>query len=197
MDDLLRLQALTANYDRMRSLRLAPVFVFFIVSPWTMVRGGTAGYIWIGFALFAVLWYWLFDRYYRVHFGRVEPGPQMGENKSGLLVAGVVFLLIAVYWALLLRRGHTGVGILLLSALLLIQSVFTRPNVGLRRFCYVGGAILLILVALPVLISGLPGIRFVKTYALTVVGAVWLAVGIFDHLLLQRMFRPEAKESHV
>lgn len=200
MDEQARVTFLTANYPNLRDLRLAPLWLFFMATPWddeipwdTSPRSGLLRQV-VALAVF-VAWYGLLNRYYDRHFGRIEKKCVRVRNLSlsrtaALLAAQCVCLV----WILHLQSGEK---ILLLIPLFLVLRGFSPHNIGPRRLYYIAASIVLLAVLVPALISASPGHPFFYRFDLFFLAAIMLALGILDHVLLVRAFRPELRETYV
>lgn len=193
-----RLTFLVRNYSQLQTLRWAPLFALFMVSPWLHVerlslRTGLSA---LGVALaVCILWFWQLGKYYQ-RYGEVET--KLTHEKS------LAFAMLYILWLLLIcsvsifqrRLAPSDTIMLLVASLFLFKSGLSPSNLRVRRFYTVGASALLSLGLLPALIYDAPGHRFFHAYEFAFVGTVGLVLGILDHLLLVYSFRYSSGEVH-
>jgi hypothetical protein len=200
MDDRQRLVLLTKHYNHLQGSRLAGFYLLLMALPW--MRGSVESLlIWLGlWTALGSVWYWLVNRYYKQHYGRIKENPNL-DNKR--FATG--FERLAESWPssapllFLLSFDFRGQSIppnawLLFGPFFLLGEAVYRSGLRSRRLYYVTAGFLCLLVLMPALIAGVPGHRFFETYSVTFIGAAFLTINIFDHLLLVRTFTRHPSE---
>jgi hypothetical protein len=193
-----RLTFLVKNYSQLQTLRFAPIFALFMVWPWLHMKHMTlrSGLSALGLALAVfILWFWQLGRYYQ-RYGQIETRITLDKSRA-LVILYILCLLLICSVSLFQRRPPPSDTIMLLVAsLFLFKSGLSPSNLRIRRLYTVGASALLFLGLLPALIYDAPGHRFFHAYEFTFVGAIGLAVGILDHLLLLYSFHYASGELH-
>ncbi len=195
MNDRERLAFLTSEYNRLKGLRFAPAYVFFILTPWiehfglwslreTFIRVGI-------FLVVCIVWFWILNRYYKQRYGRIEESPDRQKRRFTTLPMMLPGLI--AWYFLFQERTPLNTLSLFLPAFLLSEGL-GASNIGFRRSYYLGAGVITLLVELSALFQGIPGHLFFRIYQFSIWGTAMLIVSVLDHLLLVRTFRQSARE---
>jgi hypothetical protein len=175
---------LTTHYYKLQRLRLAPLFVLFIASPWTDLRRVSIGMGLIALGI-CFSWYLLLNEYYKRHFGRIER--KSVYDRRYFRVLALSYLPFVLYF--MIRGQHFLPGLFLLfTASIVLAEAFSSSNIPLRRNYYVLASTLLFLVFIPQTFGY--GVFFQNLdFDISFFGLVGLALSILDHMLLLSFFR--------
>lgn len=183
-----RLVFLTANLDRLKGLRAAPFWCFLVLEPWLHWFRRSLQALGALLAV-GVLWFCLLTAYYDRRFGKVSPNRIMVDvspvrPRVRLAVALVILAIDAVLFFLPKPLRNPETDTLFISAIFLAMNGLSDSNVPLRRFYYLVAGVLMLAWLFSIVLLGAPRGSFLDTYALTFVGAAWLAAAVLDHLML-------------
>jgi len=199
IDDRSRLTYLTRHYYDLQGLRLAPLWIAFllVVLVWMPYQAKNESLGWGavcsavgGFFACQVLWYCAANWYYRRLFGWLKPDPLRFTKQKTKDPLFFLLWLPFLVWAIYCRVNHSSAFFPYLIALFLSQAVLDRENPPIRRVNYGVGAGLITLTALLNQFTHLNG----AVYFVTLCG-VMLALGIADHLLLLGLFAAPNEET--
>jgi hypothetical protein len=178
-------------------LRLAPVYLLFIASPWMDLHRVNirSGLIDLGAcALICIAWYLLLNRYYKRHYGRIES--KWDQDRKPFQWFFVLAYGLFAYFAF---RGHDlpEQYVLLWVPIFILSEGLSCSNVALRRSYYIVGSAIFLSTLLPALIRSMLGHRFFYIYDFAFFGSILLILSILDHILLTHSFHHVPGENHV
>lgn len=190
MYDFQRLRFVTERYPHLQGLRLVPLgFVFLVSAAWrdeqlswlSETAGQAAGFWFMGLLIVALTLSSLLGRYYRRHFGTVQPERRA---KGPLLFILFVALFAAAAWAQDSLRTHLSLPLVVIGILL----AYLGLAGGQRRSHY------LALAAGCLVFANLADFG-VPLHARSVllddlIGVGLIVIGLGDHLLLRRTLEP-------
>jgi hypothetical protein len=203
MADLGKIRFLTVNYSRMQGLKLVPTGALLIlVCLWTNAQKGRARDLSLPIVYFiaGILVYALIDRYYRVHYGRVEPTARSLWTDV-ILSTGFCILVLGAFWL----DGHQGIPVSIFTLVfalgLLLDYVRMIRLAGERKLTVFPIALIFIgLIALAAFLplAGKPvldffGFRSPLLLVCAADGILLLLYGLAGHLYLVRSM-PQAGE---
>lgn len=195
MQDLDRIRFVTRYYSALQGLKLVPFGLFLIVMSfrslgWTgLGKSGDCTYTLPLLVLMFIL-YFVIGRYYTRRFGEVQPVREDAAWWKGMLPLGILVVAIALETIFLPRFSLAG---LALAAMLIYSGIVTR-----RPHYWVAGAAMIVVSLLPLAVGADPTSQIYGTmgfvWSLTF-GIVWTAIGLIDHFVLVRAFKPAAEAS--
>jgi hypothetical protein len=208
MDERNRLTFLAANYDNLRNLRFAPVYVLLIADPWIErldwyhISDRTFfGRVGVALGTY-VVWLSLMNAYYKRLCGHAEsrPGQPTKSSWKDAAIVYIFFLPVSVSICLcvvLFTQHPPGMFAFLPFLLLLATTKGLLPsNVEMRRSYYLAADALALLIALALMIRRMPGHSFLYTYDETFFGIIMLVIATLDHVLLIRTFRQAPRDAY-
>jgi hypothetical protein len=194
MDEFTRLEFLARHYKRLQGLKFAPLYLFFIASPWMdfnridLLKAGLA-------VCFFVVWFLAVKQYYKRRYGQIQ---ESCERRDGSIVGLLPYLglgLCGVYF-LIVRNQFSVYGLLLGNVGALLSEGLHYSKFTLRRAYYIAAALFSFATVLSAVVEGAPGHQFFQTYEFTFLGATLLLLSILDHLLLVYAFQQPSRTIH-
>jgi hypothetical protein len=189
MNERQRLAFLAKHYNRLKSLRLAPLYLLFTVPPWLSFQRVSVLDALIALGI-GIAWFWLLSRYYKEHYGQIADKYEL-RNTSWLvtwLYAAIAF--VGIYFVII-RGSHLPQDFILWFVVAgVVAEGLSYSDSGLRRRYYIVVGVILGIVLMLGSASNMPGHHFFRIYDFTFLGVALLALSIFDHLLLIHSFRP-------
>lgn len=201
MDSLEKVRLITKSYCSLQGLRFAPLWLFFVLKPWsgvlpnhrpTYIRDNLS----IVTFLFCVSCIWLSGRYYRRRFGRVEAKPQSGW----LWLFGLVFV-IGYFFCMFADDKNPPVSFVALwwSSVLAVQA-FAIGGIAIRRYYYGIAAVCIAILALVPSTGWVAAKQLLSPShpsGLVFVGLMLTTVSLLDHFQLVRLFEHRSKSANV
>lgn len=198
MQDLQRVRYVTKNYRELQGLRLAPLGLFLLL--WGTIR-------WLGaptwltdspvpFLLALIVGLFsnkIMESYYQSRFGYVEPDPERTRRERRWSMIGPLVAFMAIVLDEALQLQEIVVWLLWMTPVLAYMFIVEWPH---RRFTIhriIAGLFLVGVNALPLL-----GITRLSSYTLGLItiGLMLVIIGLIDHLLLVRTFKPVPEDTN-
>jgi hypothetical protein len=185
---------LAAHYLDLQGLRLAPLWLLGLMTPWLASHGHPARNVAMLFLtiLFAYVGNLMIGRYYASRFGRIKPKVQSsgpGKLILALIPGALLAYSFVVRGTLKIPAAYPSI---LFGCLLAVQ-VIARDNPLVRRIYSGAGMIACFSAAIGVAMNG--SIFTLRVMACLIFSAM-LAVGIFDHLLLVHLVSRAREEAN-
>ncbi len=194
MDEFTRLEFLARHYKRLQGLQFAPLYLFFIASPWLdfnqidLLKAGLA-------VCFFVAWFLAVKRYYKKRYGQIH---ESYERRDGSFFALLPFLALGLCGAyfLIVRSLFSAYGLLVGVVGALFSEGLHCSKFTLRRAYYVAAGLISFVTMVSAVVESAPGHPFFRTYEFTVLGATLMLLSILDHLLLVYAFQQPSLTIH-
>jgi hypothetical protein len=188
MPDSSRLEFLTRHFGDLQTIRFAPVPTAMILAPaahrMPHLSRSVAWATLLGFLILAVSGYLWITRAVRRRYGSVRQSTEDARRmlRHPVIVALNVVLAAALMWFYFIapQTYYWDVYIAFTILIIMLQTILDPTNLASRRVAWAIGLV--------VLFAAGPFLLSVNGGAIALAGAMWLSLGIFDFLLLRRIF---------